>query len=343
MKLLKKRLFVLLLAALLLLCGCDRGRPDPQPIRFEASFLTLFDTVTTIIGYAENEESFRQTTQKIHDELRYYHQLYDIYNEYEGLHNLKTINDNAGIAPVEVEQEIIDLLLFCKEMEESTGGMVNAAMGSVLSLWHEARSAAVNGGEAAIPTMEELLIAAEHTSFADVIIDEGASTVYLSDSAMRLDVGAVAKGYAVEQVCKTAPAGLLISVGGNVCATGAKPSGETWVVGVQDPDGNGNLHTLYSEGGSVVTSGDYQRYFTVDGKTYHHIIDPETLLPGEKWRAVTVVCQDSGTADALSTALFLMTKEDGEKLLSAFDADAMWLAHDGSESFTPGFEALLRS
>ena len=345
MSALKQRITAACFAVLMiLLAGCAPGvEQRSEKTRYEAGFLDVFDTATTIIGYAETEEEFRKVTQEIHDELLHYHRLYDIYNVYEGINNLKTINDNAGKAPVEVEQEIIDLLLFCKEMASATGGVVNVAMGSVLSLWHDARSTAVNGGVAAVPDMDKLLLAAEHTSFDNVIIDEEASTVYLADGAMRLDVGAVAKGYAVEQVCQNAPAGLLISVGGNVCATGPKASGEAWVVGIQDPDGDGNLHTLYAEGGSIVTSGDYQRYFVVHDKIYHHIIDSDTLMPGDKWRAVTVVCPDSGVADALSTALFLMNREEGEKLAAAFDAQAMWLAHDGSEYFTSGFEAMLRN
>lgn len=129
-----------------------------------------------------------------------------------------------------------------------------------------------------------------------IVIDESASTVFLSDPLLRLDVGAVAKGWSVEQVCKNAPEGLLVSVGGNVRATGPKPTGNPWVVGLQSPDGNADdyLHTLNLETGSVVTSGDYQRYYVVDGKPYHHIIDPETLYPADRWRAVSVVCPDSG-------------------------------------------------
>ena len=338
----KRKVLAFGMAVLLLLSGCAQSVSE-EPKRYEASFLTLFDTVTTIIGYAESEEAFREMAQTIHDELLVYHQLYDIYNDYPDVNNLKTINDMAGKEAVEVDERIIDLLLFCKEMEEATGGVVNVAMGSVLRLWHDARTAAVNGGEAALPDVAALQEAAKHTDLDAVIIDEAASTVYLSESELRLDVGAVAKGYAVERVCQNAPEGLLVSVGGNVCATGAKPDGEPWVVGVQDPDGDGNLHTLYTETDSVVTSGDYQRYYTVEGVAYHHIIDPDTLLPGDKWRAVTVLCGDSGVADALSTALFLLPQGKGKALLERFDAEAMWLDRDGNEYFSAGFEERLRS
>jgi thiamine biosynthesis lipoprotein len=219
-------------------------------------------------------------------------------------------------------------------------------MGSVLNLWHEARSDGRDDPvNARIPGDDELKAAAEHVSIDMLVIDETASTVYLSDPEVRLDVGAIAKGWAVQQVAKSAPKGLLISVGGNVCATGPKDDkGTPWVIGVQDPDGgNDYLHTIYVSGGSVVTSGDYQRTYVVDGKAYHHIIDPDTLYPSDYWRAVTVVCEDSGVADALSTALFLLSQEEGQKLLDLYGAEGLWVADDGSIHYSPGFNDLIRT
>ena len=169
--------------------------------------------------------------------------------------------------------------------------------------------------------------------------------MYITDPQVRLDVGAVAKGWSAQRVCEMAPGGLLISVGGNVCATGPKDeTGTPWVVGIQDPDGgDAYLHTLYVTGGSVVTSGDYQRAYTVDGKLYHHIIDPETLYPSAYWRSVTIVCADSGLADALSTALFLLPQEEGQALADKCDAKAMWVDGEGNITYSPGFEDLIRT
>lgn len=339
----------LLLALLLLLTGCA-GAPaataPPGPTRYEATFLTLFDTVTTIKGYAADEEEFQAMAQEIHDGLLEYHQLYDIYHTYPGVTNLKSINDAAGGPPVAVERPILDLLLFCREIWEETGGQVNAAMGSVLSLWHTAREEGINDPEhAALPDRAALEEAARHTDFSAVRIDEEASTVQITDPELRLDVGAIAKGYAVEQVCRAAPAGLLVSVGGNVRATGPKAGGQPWVVGIQSPDGDKEdfLHTVELSGGSVVTSGDYQRYYTVDGVRYHHIIDPKTLAPAAYWRSVTILCADSGLADALSTALFTLPREEGQALLDRWDAQAMWVDADGRRSYSPGFSDLIRT
>lgn len=339
------RIFSLFLV-LVLLTGCGRTDAIREKTQYQATFLELFDTVTTIIGYAESEEEFQQTVGQLKDSLEEYHQLFDIYETYEGMNNLKTINDQAGMAPVKVDRRIIDLLSDCRNYYEATDKKVNVAMGSILSLWHETRTAGIEDPEnARLPEPELLQEAALHCSFDTVIIDEENSTVFLSDPEQSLDVGAVAKGWSVQRVCEQAPSGLLVSVGGNVYATGAKPDKDTpWVVGIQAPQKPEDfLHTLYLSKGSIVSSGDYQRYYQVDGVAYHHIIDPDTLYPASQWRAVTVVCQDSGLADALSTALFLLPKEEGERLLKEFDARAMWVDKEGNQYYSEGFEELIRT
>ena len=339
-----KRILALALC-ILLLTGCT-GPKEPEKKQYTATFLTLFDTVTSIVGRADSEEAHMAVAQAIHDELLIYHQLFDIYNDYEGINNLKTVNDNAGAAPVVVDRAIIDLLLSCKEYYGLSGGLVNVAMGSVLVLWHEARNDGLDDmANAYLPDSEKLAAAAEHMDFSQVVIDEAASTVFISDPEMRLDVGAVAKGWSAQRIAETAPAGLLISVGGNVIATGPKDeNGTPWRVGVQNPDGGESyLHTLNITGGSGVTSGDYQRCYLVDGKLYHHIIDPETLYPSEYWRSVTILCEDSGLADALSTALFLLPYEEGLALAEKCGAQAMWVNEAGEQFYTPGFAEYIRT
>ena len=340
-----KRTFALLLALCCLLFGCTVSQPDTTR-QYTATFLNLFDTVTTIVGRAETEAEFQARAQKIHDELLVYHQLFDIYNEYEGIHNLKTVNDQAGLSAVKVEPALVKLLQDCKAYYALTGGRVNVAMGSVLQLWHEARNDGIRDpANAQLPDMDALKAAAEHRSLDSVVIDEAASTVYITDTGTRLDVGAIAKGWAVQRVAEAAPAGMLISVGGNVCATGPKKAdGTPWVIGIQDPENaDSNLHTIYVTGGAVVTSGDYQRTYTVEGKPYHHIIDPDTLMPGGYWRSVTVVCADSGLADALSTALFLLPLEEGKPLAERCGAEVFWVDGAGNEHMTPGLEKILRT
>ena len=339
-----KRLLALILALLLAGCSAPAVQNSTDTKIYEATFLELFDTLTVIKGSAESEEAFQETAQFVHDELEHYHRLFDIYTDYEGLNNLKTVNDMAGIAPVEVGDAVIALLKDCRSYYERTGGKVNVAMGSVLKLWHDARDHGINDPvNAKLPDMAALEAASAHVSFDSMIIDEAAHTVYITDPQVRLDVGAVAKGWAAQRVAERMPPNMLLSVGGNVCATGPKTADTPWVIGIQNPDGADYLHTLYVSSGSYVTSGDYQRAFTVDGKSYHHIIDPETLMPSEYWRSVTVICEDSGLADALSTALFVLPQEEGQKLLDKTGAMAIWVDAQGGIYYSPGVKDIIRT
>ena len=328
-----KRIFALILICALLLSGCAG-----QGSSHQVTYLNLFDTVTTILSCSGTEADFQQQAQQIYQQLHTYHQLFDIYNDYPGINNLKTVNDQAGIQPVQVDPAVIQLLKACKEYYALTEGKVNVAMGSVLRLWHEARKTGI------VPDREALEKAAAHTDFENVILNEADGTVFITDPAQSLDVGAVAKGWAAQQVAENAPAGMLISVGGNVCVTGPKTeAGDPWVVGIQDSDGaEAYLHTLRVSGGAVVTSGDYQRYFTADGQKYHHIIDPDTQMPAVYWRSITVICSDSALADALSTALFVLPLDQGRALAEKCGVQALWVDQAGEESMTPGFSALLQ-
>lgn len=322
----------------------------PRLTRYDAQFLQLFDTITSVVGYSTDKAAFTAYAQELHDELQTYHQLYDIYNDYEGINNLKSVNDNAGIRPIEVDQKIIDLLKFAIDMNQQTDGNVNIAMGSVLSIWHDYRTEGMNNAEAAsIPPMDALEAASAHTDIQAVIIDEAASTVYLPDPDMSLDVGAIAKGYATEKVCQTLEADgftqALVSVGGNIRAIGTKESGEKWSVGIQNPDTASDiqyLHNIQIKDMSLVTSGSYQRYYTVGDRQYHHIINPDTLMPWDNYVSVSILCKDSGMADALSTAIFNMELEEGEALIESLEGvEALWIYPDGKEVYSSGFQAYL--
>ena len=328
-----------LVGALLVLSGCGTGMQ-----RYEATYWDVFDTVTTVTGYAAGQAEFDAAAREIHDALLEYHRLYNIYESYDGLRNLKTVNDQAGIGPVPVDERILSLLQFAQTAWTETGSRVNAAMGSVLALWHDAREQALEDPDrAALPDRSALEEAALHTDLSALELDLEAGTAFLTDPDMALDVGALAKGYAVEQVAAAAPDHFLISVGGNVCATGPKPDGTPWTVAVENPDGGDFLKLLYAEDRSVVTSGDYQRYFELDGVRYHHIIDPDTLEPAAYWRSVTVVAESSAAADCLSTALFTLPQAEGQQLLDQWGAEALWIGRDGAQVMSPGFSAYLAS
>ncbi len=342
-----KKTICLLLAAITVLLSLTACSGFGAKQRFSSSFLDLFDTASTVIAYDDSQEAFDEHLQQFHDKLEEYDRLYDIYNSYDGVTNLYTLNKQAKDGPVEVDSRIIDLLEYCKYVYELSDGKTNACFGSVLKLWHYSRENAINNPEtASIPDMSELEEANTHTSFDSLVIDKENSTVYFSDPELQLDVGAVAKGYAVGEVTKWAQENLwssaAISIGGNVSTFGYKnDDGKTlWNIGIENPDSeaddylvNVNITDL-----CVVTSGDYQRYFTVDGQKYCHIIDPDTLMPARYMSAVSVICSDSALGDALSTTLFNMSVEDGTELVESMDGvEAVWVDTDYNTSFSSGF------
>ncbi len=335
-------LVLLTILSSLLLTGCAKTH-------YKSYVFDYFDTVTTISGYEVSERKFGKVSGEILSALEEYHKLFDIYHEHNGVPNLCTVNKLVeGEHPVvTVDRRIIDMLLYAKEMYTKTGGKMNIAMGSVLSIWHDYRSAGIDDpSNAALPPMDELIEAAKHTNIDDLVIDEENSTVWLRDPKMKLDVGAFAKGYAVEMVARMleekGKSGYTVNVGGNIRTVGVKENGDKWLTGIENPTGDDEvpyIEYIGLAGEAIVTSGSYQRYYYVNGKSYHHIIDPETLMPANKgYLSVSVICNDSGMGDGLSTALFCMSLEDGMALIESIDgAEAMWVTEDEVKHFSDGF------
>ena len=324
-------------------CSCSENK---QKSKFNTYSMDYFDTVITITGYEYTQEDFDAVSKEALDLLGEYHRLYTIYHRFDGLENLCTINElvDGEHRTVTVDRRIIDLLIYAKEMYTLTDGIMNIAMGSVLSLWHDYRTIGMdNPTEASLPPMNKLLSAAEHTDIEKMVIDEENCTVTLTDPLMKLDVGAIAKGYATERVAlhleQKGVTGYVLNVGGNVRTIGAKADGDNWTIGIENPDGEEYLAYLSLNGQSVVTSGSYQRFYYVDGKAYHHIIHPDTLMPAENFTSVSIVCNNSGLGDALSTALFCLSYEQGKTLIETIsDAEAMWVTEDGNITYSSGWK-----
>ncbi len=358
-----KKIIPLLLIGILIfafLAGCDKQNQNPpnqsEYNKYSYTIYNAFNTVTQIVGYSKSEEEFNNHVKKMEDRFLELHKLYDKYYEYDGINNIKTINDNAGVKPVKVDDDIINLILFSKKMYEDVSHKTDIAMGSVLKIWHNYREEGIEDpANAKIPPMEELIKASEHTDLDKVIVDVENSTVYINDPLMSLDVGAVAKGYAteiiVDEAVKDGFTSGIISAGGNVKTFGKPMDGirERWGVGIQDPDkqrfaDNNLLDTVYINNASVVARGDYERYYMVGDKVLHHLIDPDTLMPGDYFRAVTVITEDSGEADFLSTTVFLTPYEEGRKLVESLDGvEALWIFKDGTVEATDGMKQIMKS
>jgi thiamine biosynthesis lipoprotein len=333
-----------LLAFALSLSSC--GKPSDEPQTQAKSYYDYFDTVSVIFSYAgDTKEEFAANCEAVSDLLGEYHKLFDIYYEYSGINNLKTVNKNAGKEPVKVDPRLIDFLLYAKEIYTLTEGTTNVAMGAVLKLWHDAREAATDDPENAyVPSAEALSEAAKHTDIDKLIIDREEGTVFLADPEMRLDVGALGKGYATEKAAqmlmRIGVSSYVLNIGGNIRAIGEKITGEGWTTGITNPDKSSEesfVCRVSIKDTSLVTSGNYERYYVVDGKNYHHIIDPVTNMPAEHFSSVSVFTKDSGLADALSTALFCMSYEDGLKMIDGIgDIQVIWVGVDGELKYTDG-------
>ncbi len=313
--------------------------------RFEAYVTGPLDTVTTIIILAADKNEFEEYRLFIEQELWRYHQLFDIYEDYAGVTNIKAINDGAGNA-VSCPNEILDLIEFGFECWEKSDGRINIAMGTVLKLWHDARTLSnADATRAYIPDQKALEDASRHTSIDRVTVDREKGTVTLSDPAMSLDVGAIAKGYTVEKIADAlVERGIYacaLNAGGNVRVIGHNIiKGIPWRIAIKNPIENPdkpNVAIVEVEDRSVVTSGNEERYFMYDGKRYSHIIDPATNFPAEYHDSVSIIGEDSGVSDLLSTTLMMMTEEDGRELLLNFPGyEALWV-RGSALTMTEGF------
>lgn len=326
------RLSVFLLCITFLLTGCrssgtakDHTSSNEKSI-YNESYADLFDTYVVFTIYGISEEDFYEVSAGLHDYLLAFHQETDIYNTYEGMTGLGDINEHAGKEPIKVSSQLMDFLHFCIQAETDTLGTVNVMLGSVTSLWHEARETGI------LPSSDLLQEASEHTDISLLQLDDEAMTVLITDAEASLDVGALAKGYAgrlaKQYLADIGIENYLLDLGGNILTSGC-PQGtgrDKFTIGLQDPTKPTGSYkeTAQLSSECAVTSGDYQRFFEVDGIRYHHIIDPSTLLPGTLHHSVTVIHEDSAIADMLSTALFLLSEEDGLELADRFGAKVIY-------------------
>ncbi|WP_062204494.1 FAD:protein FMN transferase [Demequina salsinemoris] len=256
---------------------------------------------------------------------------------------VEAINAAAGRAAVEVDPEVYGLVRTAVIASREHRDSFNALIGPVVKAWGIGFDGAHVPDDAAIAALLSL------TDPEEVEMDDARSTVRLGRPGMRLDLGAIAKGYAADRaadVCREhGVEGGLIDLGGNVVAMGRSDVGVPWQVGIQSPfDVRGEvLGTVSAQDESVVTSGVYERVLEVGGKRYHHMIDPLTGRPFQTDLAsVTVVAASSTKADLWATIAQAGGLDEGFRRVSeAYGVEAVFITHDGSIVATPGLEARL--
>lgn len=306
--------------------GCSRQNKAPHVADLSAKPFTgstfAFDTYCTFTIYGDES-----APAKLAQACTRYDGLYNLY---DSASDIARIN-RAGGEPVRVDPDTLDLLERSLSFCESSGGLFDITIGAVSTLW--------DFTEGKRPSEQEVAEALPHVNWRSIEIDTGNKTVRLCDPQASIDLGGIAKGYVADRLCnlleqETNATGAALSLGGNIAFFGKKPDGGPWEAGIRDPNDPGGASvagTVRIAGGSLVTSGLYERTFEADGITYWHILDPRTGFPvATDIVSDTVYCPSSTIADALSTTLFVAGSQQGAAIADAHEATGalFLLQHD---------------
>ena len=322
----------MILSLMFVLIGCaSSDNSTPESITTYA-----LDTVITINLYDEGSEAiFTRMTNRINE-------IEAIMSKHIEGSEVDLINQNAGIRPVVVSKDTYKVIERALVYAKLSKGSFDPTVGPIVDLW------GIGTEEAKVPRAEEITQSLKYVDYEAIILDEEDQSVYLSQSDMSIDLGAIAKGFVADELVlmlKNEGIGkAIINLGGNVYAYGEKDNGDKWKIAIQTPYDQRNVNFGYVEikDQSVVTSGPYERYFEEDGKTYHHIFDANTGYPIEgETVSVTIVTRSSMDADALSTLLFTMNQKDGLELIESLDGvECLYIDRDYEIRMSSGFEAI---
>lgn len=292
----KRVLAVLLCSVLVFMAGCGTGKEEEKTERE----IFAMDTIMNLTFYGDSGEAAMK--EAIHE----IHRLESLFSVTKSDSDIARINAAGGTA-VTVEQETYDLLEQCKSYGDETEGLFDISIYPLVKLW------GFTTENYRVPSETERQETIKKINYQKIeLLPDNQVRI---PKGMAIDLGAVVKGYLSQKImglCKEqGVTSAIVSLGGNVQTIGVKPNGDSFVVGITDPaDGTGIYGTLQVRDKAVITSGIYQRNFTKDGKTYHHIIDKRTGMPADNGLAsVTVIADDGEKADALATALSVMGEE----------------------------------
>jgi thiamine biosynthesis lipoprotein len=315
---------------------CDKALPAPARMEF-------------VLGTVCRVNLYEFGTQKLY--ARIFSRLNEIDRTMSAraadspgtLSSLMKINQNAGIAPVKIPEDLLDVLEQARKYAELTGGAFDPTIGPLVNLW------GIGTENERVPSPDEIAQALELIDWRDLIIDRKGGTAFLMRRGMALDLGAIAKGYAADEAARLAKeakaARAIIDLGGNVLAIGGRSpdrgvsdgggkNRETlpWRIGIQDPlaERGSYIGVLLAQDKTAVTSGVYERYFESDGKRYHHIFSTRDGYPVDNGLlSVTIVTNRSIDADALSTAVFALGYAQGMVLLETIpQTEAIFIFKD---------------
>ncbi|MEO6612841.1 MAG: FAD:protein FMN transferase [Chitinophagaceae bacterium] len=244
------------------------------------------------------------------------------------------INRNAGIAPVKVDREVFDLIQRSKKVSEITQGAFDISYGSVdKRLWNFDKTLT------SLPDAATARKAVHLINYRNVILDEKKCTVFLKEKGMRIGFGGIGKGYAAERAKyilqqKGVKSGI-VNAAGDLTAWGYQPNGKEWTIGIADPDSAHHPFSYLSiTGMAIATSGNYEKFITVNGKRYSHTIDPKTGLPVSGIKSVTIISPNAEIADAMATPVMIMGIKVGLNMVNQVKGLACIIVDDDGKIYT---------
>lgn len=315
----------LLFFAAAVLCGCE-----PGPVR-RSEF--LMDTSISITAYG------RAASDGLNAAFASFEKVESLMSAYRPDSEVSRLNAEAGKNAVRLSPETFRTLAASLQMARASGGAFDPTIGPLVEVWNIRQGAE----SPVLPGAEAVEAARRRVDYARVRLNAPNRTAYLSEPGMRLDLGGSAKGFAAglaaEAMRKSGVQHALIDAGGNIVTVGVHPENRLWRVGIRHPREPGSiLGSVGVADMAVVTSGDYERYFELGGRRYHHLLNPATGYPASGLQSVTIVGPDSLQADLLSTAVFVLGLERGMKLLEKYSGfGAVFVDDQGRIHTTPGF------
>ncbi len=292
-------------------------------------------TLVTITVVGDSEEKARKATAAAYIELD---RLGRLLNFYADDSELSAINRNAGIKPVRVSADTLEIVKAAVHAGEKTDGGFDVTIGPLVKLWDFKKQV--------LPSAARLAERLPLVDFRNIVVDAAASTVFLEKTGVQIDLGGILKGFAadkaVEILKRNGIEDGIVAVAGDIKAFGRQPDGRPWNIGIQNPrprgDADGLLATVNLEDQGISTSGDYQRYFMQGGVRYHHLLNPRTGFPESLCRSVTVIAPNAALTDAFSTGIFIMGPQKGLAVLKRLGMDGIIVDGAGAVLMTEGIK-----
>lgn len=303
-----KYLFLLMAALILVIFLVLRSSPGDQMHTF---YRVMLDTAVELQFSASSSAEAELIRDDVFAEME---RLEALFSRSLFGSDVSAINNYAGQRPVTVSEEVFYVTTQALYFSEISNGAFDLTVAPLIDLW------GFLGQDYRLPAPEEIETVLPLVNYGLVEYDTEELQIYLPNEKMALELGGIAKGYIIDRALAVLrDAGVesaFINVGGDIGIIGVKPDGDPWRIGVRNPrDDNNIIAVLPAFEGAVVTSGDYERVFEVDGITYHHILDPKDGMPTRLLASVTIVAETAITADALSTAIFVMGPVEGIALI----------------------------